>query len=479
MYNVIVTGANLVAAELATMGAVIRTRESAIVSTYGAIYQTRVRAAASGRPGPRAITGNYRRSISLNIRRGPTGTVAEVFTNAPQARRLEFGFAGADSLGRQYCVDEETEALTDQGWRRFSELAVGDRVLTLNPDTCLAEWQPINALWVYPGPNPVWHIEGRTLSAMATADHRWLVERYYGRQQRWIREWRTTETVPPNARVPLVQKCSDLPSVKTYDDDLVELTGWFWTEGSYDWSRQWRDGVRSATSRPINLRISQSPVVNPDNCDRIARLLGRLFGPQGTFAQGAHWNVRPQANGTITFNLDRVACWLMERTVTPPNKALLPSFLTMLTQDQLDLLIDVSLAADGHTDSSGVTKLSQSDESRIRAFEMACVLAGRPVVTRHRLTPEYERWETTLLRTAWSHAFGSALRKDRDHSRVERVVHNGIVWCPTTASGTWLARRHGTVYFTGNSQPPYPHWEPPLERTTNELYAALAAAVPA
>lgn len=32
------------------------------------------------------------------------------------------------------------------------------------------------------------------------------------------------------------------------------------------------------------------------------------------------------------------------------------------------------------------------------------------------------------------------------------VMHSGLVWCPTTTNGTWLARRNGTVYFTGNSQ---------------------------
>lgn len=29
--------------------------------------------------------------------------------------------------------------------------------------------------------------------------------------------------------------------------------------------------------------------------------------------------------------------------------------------------------------------------------------------------------------------------------------YDGIIWCPTTPNQTWLARRNGTVYFTGNS----------------------------
>jgi hypothetical protein len=61
---------------------------------------TRIRANASGRPGPRVITGNYRRSWSTRLVSGALAVV--VGTNAPQARRLEYGFSGTDSLGRRY-----------------------------------------------------------------------------------------------------------------------------------------------------------------------------------------------------------------------------------------------------------------------------------------------------------------------------------------------------------------------------------------
>ena len=43
-------------------------------------------------------TGTYRRSIHVEM----SGKVALVGTNLPYARRLEYGFAQADSLGRVY-----------------------------------------------------------------------------------------------------------------------------------------------------------------------------------------------------------------------------------------------------------------------------------------------------------------------------------------------------------------------------------------
>jgi len=73
-----------------------------LVKHYGMLLRTRVMAAASGRPGPRAITGDYRRSWTMEYRSVAGGGTAIVGTSSPQGRRLEFGFHGADSLGRVY-----------------------------------------------------------------------------------------------------------------------------------------------------------------------------------------------------------------------------------------------------------------------------------------------------------------------------------------------------------------------------------------
>ncbi len=62
-----------------------------------------VRSNASGRPGPRVITGDYRRSITGQII-ASSGTLitGQIGTNAVQGPRLEFGFFGPDSIGRVY-----------------------------------------------------------------------------------------------------------------------------------------------------------------------------------------------------------------------------------------------------------------------------------------------------------------------------------------------------------------------------------------
>lgn len=62
----------------------------------------RVKANASGRPGPRRVTGDYTRSMSVNVTYTGGGVTADIGTNAAQALRLEFGFHGTDRIGRRY-----------------------------------------------------------------------------------------------------------------------------------------------------------------------------------------------------------------------------------------------------------------------------------------------------------------------------------------------------------------------------------------
>lgn len=96
------TGAQQVMAVLVNGGKKVRPELDKLVNHHGMLLNTRVMAKASGRPGPRAITGDYRRSWTHKHTGGGSVTRSEVGTNAVQGRRLEYGFNGADSLGRVY-----------------------------------------------------------------------------------------------------------------------------------------------------------------------------------------------------------------------------------------------------------------------------------------------------------------------------------------------------------------------------------------
>lgn len=101
-----------VAADLTGLALMTREKVHGVVVTYGAILQTAVKNRARGartlpRPGqegegPRLLTGAYNRSINRRSFHTTTASTTMVGSNADQARRLELGFTGTDSLGRTF-----------------------------------------------------------------------------------------------------------------------------------------------------------------------------------------------------------------------------------------------------------------------------------------------------------------------------------------------------------------------------------------
>ncbi|MGW0950240.1 hypothetical protein ACWD4O_48095 [Streptomyces sp. NPDC002623] len=96
------THAAEVAALLEARAARVLPQALALVRHYAVLLETQVKANASGRPGPNAITGDYRRSWTHEVHMAGDVVTGTVGANKLRARRLEYGFVGVDSPGRVY-----------------------------------------------------------------------------------------------------------------------------------------------------------------------------------------------------------------------------------------------------------------------------------------------------------------------------------------------------------------------------------------
>lgn len=82
----------------------LRTKRNVNKTMNGYVDKLRdeVRRRASGRPGPRSITGRYANSIKARRGKGIDSYSILVWSDHPASLRLEYGFVGVDSLGRMY-----------------------------------------------------------------------------------------------------------------------------------------------------------------------------------------------------------------------------------------------------------------------------------------------------------------------------------------------------------------------------------------
>lgn len=100
--RLVTLGADAVSKAFGVAAATIEARTILIVRRYGELLKTKIQGHASGRPGPNAPTGDYRRSWTAEPGRVNGDPASIVGTNKPQGRRLEYGFMGTDALGRHY-----------------------------------------------------------------------------------------------------------------------------------------------------------------------------------------------------------------------------------------------------------------------------------------------------------------------------------------------------------------------------------------
>lgn len=383
--------------------------------------------------------------------------------------------------GHMRCVTTDTQIMTSEGWKTHETLRVGDVALTLNHRTGLAEWQQVDAVSVYDCDQPLVELTGRSHSSLSTPDHHWPVV-----TQRGARRWYDSADLNTNCRIIPSASLAGLPDEPKWSDALVELVAWFWTEGT----RYPAGGgmiYQSQTANPghvANIRRALTALVGPaeeslyasarksgravcsfDDCgwpihahglcashrgqDRIGiplRPVRRYTPlPANTDERRPAWREFTMPDGMVRFRLNHLL--MAEVDVLAPDKVPSFEFIRSLTPAQLELFIQRSTDADGYHTRTGAIQLHQSDERRAAAFEFACILSGRAV--RRSIRPSTSGGpgslrHLVLARWGASQRVGYGIQKRTVH-------HTGQVWCPTVANGTWLARREGTTYFTGNT----------------------------
>lgn len=110
-----------------------------------------------------------------------------------------------------HCFDSETDLLTDEGWKPFPEVRGDERVLTLPPESDVAEWGPITEVIREPFDGYLNLHDGDRVNFCVTDNHRFLVR---GRGKEYGRHGRITRTE--------AQKIKDLKAAGVSVPELAE-----------------------------------------------------------------------------------------------------------------------------------------------------------------------------------------------------------------------------------------------------------------
>ncbi len=91
------------------------------------------------------------------------------------------------------CFSDDTEVLTDGGWKLFRDVTPADKVASRNPETQRFEWQAPTKHYEADTDQPMYRFYGPSIDALVTAGHRMLVDRRpkgCPSAERWGDGWR-------------------------------------------------------------------------------------------------------------------------------------------------------------------------------------------------------------------------------------------------------------------------------------------------
>lgn len=343
------------------------------------------------------------------------------------------GFIAEATRQTVNCVDDKTEILTGQGWKTIYELRETDDVLTFNPDTQKLEWNELLAINKYEGNFDMLEFSHKSFSACTTPNHRWAVD-----MKGKIR-WRTSDKLASYGdgysdwRIP---KCADNDFAEgEYEDWFLQLVGYFLTDGSI-----------GETSN--NIKVYQSSTVNPDKCEII----------ENTFKEsGKQYSKYVTKDGYIAWNLG----FDTGRKIRDmfPDRELTYDFMFSLSQRQANVLIEAMLLGDGEV-SPKETKICCRNKKVADAFQALCQVAGISTSLTEVDAIGRKAYSTKIsnkcgyIETKKLYYIVRLLRRKYTHvyPKHQTQTTTNLVWCPTTKNETWIARRNGRTYITGNSR---------------------------
>ena len=299
-----------------------------------------------------------------------------------------------------WCVPDDSEALTREGWKMQHDVHIGDEILTYNIEKDLFEWQPVKEKGVFDYNGTLIHSRSSKVNFEFTPDHRWVVENQDG-ERKIVKGYQLRS----NHRFILTADYKQEESLLTKKE--AAILGWIVTDGYH----RWRGNC-------IEAMIYQSP---EKHADLVRKLLGDWCSSE---------SVHPD-NGVICFRIKTKKLEYIKSIFKSKND--LPYIVSNLNKDALEAYWDVCVQAEGHEDEKQV-HFAQSHGPVLDSFQIATLLLGKACNLSSR---------------------GCYVKKSKRmkiHNTLGTNWYSGKVWCPVVGNGTWLMRRHGKPVVTGNTR---------------------------
>lgn len=327
------------------------------------------------------------------------------------------------------CVDFETEILTLDGFKKYNEIQIDQDILAFDVDKREVVVDKIKDVIISNEPAEVISFESSTFDSVSTFNHRWIVCQDDGTLKIACTSNLYDETQPDC----LILRVAD-NSFKGIDwsDYHIQLLGSIMTVGKY-----------VSEHGGVQLTVS-SEEKDEDMYHSIIECLHHLnIQYTDTDSHGHH---------IIDLKESEL---LYEIFVEFPNRVITFEFVNQLSQHQCIVLM-LSMINDD-------AKFICNTAAKRDVFQYIAFRAGYATDCYTKHVEDVYTWKITKSNDLSPADECVKVRKYNyiiqvlratcayiDHHKASKLTVSGV-WCVTTTTHTWIARRNGKIYITGNS----------------------------
>lgn len=334
------------------------------------------------------------------------------------------------------CHDDQTDVLTDQGWKRFADLDGSERLLTMDAQTHEAYYDKPVKLVSKPYSGPMHYYSAKGLNYAVTPDHTMLYgQRKHGKPLDWRTQERQEIATWSNKFVKRVIDW-DQPDDPALSDDWLTFLGWFGSEGSIN-----KDLTRVCITQSAEREMYQ----------RIFELCERLgFNPK---KHGDH----------VLINSTKLARELAQWGRTQLVRRV-PDFVRNASARQIGVYLDAYAEGDGYWHGTreviytSSPQMADDLQELILKTGMPSVVSKRELAGKQTTFPDGHAATSSVDGYVVTRPYRSTNAKMSNEN--EEVGHyEGMVYCATMPKDHLLfTRRNGYTMWSGNCGVPEELW---------------------
>ena len=340
------------------------------------------------------------------------------------------------------CFSSDTDILSINGWKRFSDLLPNEAVATVNLATDRIEYQAPSAHINRSYSGAMVHFGGRRMDLLVTPDHRMVVHPHIdnGPEVREAKDVRRTDRLKLTGvwdaestecvRIPHAYNGVE-PDRYVLSTVMAELLGWYIAEGC-------ADSIPKCPGHGYRVAISQ---FKPNGLAALAELLPKT-----------PWKWVKNDGG---YYCSSKQLWEYLHPLGNCYTKRVPEWVRFANSDVIRAFVDGAIAGDGHVSPSGQRTYYTVSKGLADDMQELFLKIGRSARITTRPAGEWNiegrsgPAQENYFVTEWRRPLAGLTKHDGTPT-FKTTNYQGTVHCVTVPNGTLIVRRNGMPVVSGN-----------------------------